>query len=128
MSIVYSPGKRRLVWLVGFRVEHYLSCAHVETDDDYDYRTTEILIAARRANCFDAVWRVLDEAAGRLEREFVVSEFLSALTRRGSESLTEVPVPEVRALTSVIDTLYAQRNDPATLRSLAEDLSSGVSS
>lgn len=121
-------GKRRLVGLVGFRVEHYLSCAHVETADDYDYRTTEILIAARRANCFDAVWRVLDEAAGRLEREFVVSEFLSALTRRGSESLTEVPVPEVRALTSVIDTLYAQRNDPATLRSLAEDLSSGFSS
>lgn len=109
-------GKRRLVGLVGFRVEHYLSCAGLDTASDYDTRTTEILIAARRVGYFDPVWDLLNEAAGRLELEFTVSEFLGVLRRTGSWSPTTVPSVYVRALTLAIDQLYACGYDLEALR------------
>jgi hypothetical protein len=109
-------GRRRLVGLVGFRVEHYLSCAGLDTASDYDTRTTEILIAARRVGYFDPVWDLLDEAARRLEREFTVSEFFGVLRRTGSWSPTTVPSVHVCALTLAIDQLYACGDDAEALR------------
>lgn len=119
-----ATGGRRLVGLVGFRVEHYLSCAGVETASDYDARTTEVLIAARRAGCFDLVWNLLDKAAGRLEREFVVSEFLKVVRRTGSWSTTTVPSAPVCDLMHAIDQLYACGDDAAALRARVAHLRS----
>lgn len=117
-------GGRRLVGLVGFRIEHYLSCAGVETASDYDARTTEVLIAARRADCFDTVWVLLDEAAGHLEREFAVSEFLTVVRRTGPWTPTMVPSASVRALMLAIDQLYACGDDATALRACAAGLRS----
>ena len=117
-------GGRRLVGLVGFRVEHYLSCGGVEAASDYDARTTEVLIAARRAGCFDTVWVLLDEAAGHLEREFVVSEFLTVVRRSGPWTPTTVPIAPVRALTLAIDQLYACGDNATALRACVARLRS----
>lgn len=108
--------RRRLPGLVGFRVEHYLSCAGVESAGDYDTRTTEVLIAARRAGCFDAVWRLVDDAVGCLERDFVVNDVLGILSRRGGVAPSPIPWTSVQQLTDLLDQLFAARTNENALR------------
>lgn len=105
-----TTGQPRHPGLVNFRVEHYLSCAGRSDADDYDRKTTEILIAGRRYGCFDdavhAIANVVDEA----ERQFVVAEVAELLAGNDTGPVT-APHAAIRALVDRIDALDTARQD-----------------
>ncbi|MFJ3713451.1 hypothetical protein [Streptomyces sp. NPDC090053] len=109
-------GLLRYPGLVNFRVEHYLSCAGRTDADDYDRKTTEILIAGRRHSCFDEAVQALAGAVDEAERQFVVAEVAELLA--GNDT-GPVPAPNaaIRALVDRIDVLDTARQDPGTFRS-----------
>ncbi|MBQ0828094.1 hypothetical protein [Streptomyces tagetis] len=111
-----ATGQPRYPGLVNFRVEHYLSCAGRTDADDYDRKTTEILIAGRRLGCFDAAVQAVADAADEAERQFVVAEAAELLA--GNDT-GPVPAPRaaIRALVDCIDVLDAARQDPDRFRS-----------
>ena len=108
-------GRWRYPGQLGFRVEHYLSCAGDPEADEYDRMTTEILIAGRRHGCFDAVVGALTTVLDAVEREFVVAEFDQLLSGRDSPVIAP-PKREIDALVTGIRRLYDARHDAAELR------------
>lgn len=114
-------GQPRYPGLVNFRVEHYLSCAGRIDADDYDRKTTEILIAGRRYGCFDDALQAVTQAVDEAERQFVVAEVAELLA--GNDT-GPVPAPHaaIRALVDRIDALDTARQDPDRFRAACEPL------
>src|SRR5215213_11211101 len=48
-----ATGRCRFPSHLNFKIEHYLSCADRRDASDFDRKTTEVLIAAKRHACFD---------------------------------------------------------------------------
>lgn len=109
-------GQPRYPGLVNFRVEHYLSCAGRTDADDYDRKTTEILIAGRRHGCFDDALGAVADAVDEAERQFVVAEVAGLLAGNDTGPVT-APHAAIRALVDRIDVLDTARQDPGTFRS-----------
>lgn len=96
----YYPGT------IGFKIEHYLSSIGDDTASDYDRKTTEVLLAARKQKVFDKIAQMLLRKAINLETKLVELEF-SALTKDGLPKLTSLPEKELRQLKKTLDVLYA---------------------
>lgn len=109
-------GQPRYPGLVNFRVEHYLSCAGRTDADDYDRKTTEILIAGRRHGCFDGAVRAVADVVDEAERQFVVAEVAELLAGNDTGPVT-APHAAIRALVDRIDVLDTARQDPDRFRS-----------
>lgn len=62
---------------IGFRLEHYLSCAGAADAHDYDRKATEVLLAAEAAGNFDEAALALDEATRGLETAAVLEDLIS---------------------------------------------------
>ncbi|KPI03002.1 hypothetical protein OK074_5152 [Actinobacteria bacterium OK074] len=116
-----ATGQPRYPGLVNFRVEHYLSCADRADADDYDRKTTEILIAGRRHGCFDEAVGAVADAVDEAERQFVVAEVAELLTGNDTGPVT-APHTAIRALVDRIDALDTARQDPDTFRSACTTL------
>lgn len=97
---------RRYPGHIGFKVEHYLSCADNTHASDYERKTTEILIAAKQHGCFDQVVRLLTQFTSSVEGAFLQAEFLNML-RGGFSGNVPYPIQEVQNLTSVINRIYS---------------------
>ncbi|MFG2961598.1 hypothetical protein ACGF5O_48800 [Streptomyces sp. NPDC048291] len=117
-------GKPRYPGLVNFRVEHYLSCAGRTDADDYDRKTTEILIAGRRHGCFDDALLAVTDVVDETERQFVVAEVAELLA--GNDT-GPVPAPHaaIRALVDRIDALDTARQDSDRFRAACTNLRKG---
>lgn len=118
---------RRYPGSVNFRVEHYLSCAGNREAGDYDRKTTEVLIHARRYGCFEEALRVVSFAADALERRFVITEFSDVLGGRLTDGTVHVPHQEVQELTTLLDVLYAAKNDSEEFRTVCAGLAGRAS-
>ncbi|MEU9281496.1 hypothetical protein [Streptomyces sp. NPDC048341] len=116
-----TTGQPRYPGLVNFRVEHYLSCAGRTDADDYDRKTTEILIAGRRHGCFDDALGAVTDAVDEAERQFVVAEVAELLAGNDTGPVT-APHAAIRALVDRIDVLDTARQDPDTFRSACTTL------
>ncbi|MEU2901039.1 hypothetical protein ACWC4E_32980 [Streptomyces sp. NPDC001273] len=116
-----ATGQPRYPGLVNFRVEHYLSCAGRTDADDYDRKTTEILIAGRRHGCFDDAVQAVTDAVDEAERQFVVAEVADLLAGNDTGPVT-APHAAIRALVDRIDVLDAARQDPDRFRSACTTL------
>ncbi len=114
-------GLPRYPGLVNFRVEHYLSCAGLTDADDYDRKTTEILVAGRRHGCFDDALAAVADAVDEVERQFVVAEVAELLAGNDTGPVT-APRAAIRALVDRIDVLDTARQDPGTFRSACTTL------
>ncbi|WP_119581989.1 hypothetical protein [Streptomyces europaeiscabiei] len=114
-------GQPRYPGLVNFRVEHYLSCAGRTDADDYDRKTTEILIAGRRYGCFDDAAQSVADAVDEAERQFVVAEVAELLAGNDTGPVT-APHAAIRALVDRIDVLDTARQDPDHFRSACTPL------
>jgi hypothetical protein len=114
-------GQLRYPGLVNFRVEHYLSCAGRTDADDYDRKTTEILIAGRWHHCFDDALQAVTDAVDETERQFVVAAVVELFA--GNDT-GPVPAPRaaIRALVDRIDALDTARQDPGRFRSACTPL------
>jgi hypothetical protein len=106
-----GSGRVRYPGQVNFRVEHYLSCAGRQDAGDKERRVTEVLIAARRHDCFDEAIEIIAHAVDAVEREFVVSEFRELLQGRLTGGLISPPEELISRLAAVIDTMYDARSD-----------------
>ncbi|MGW3498153.1 hypothetical protein [Streptomyces sp. NPDC001020] len=116
-----TTGQPRYPGLVNFRVEHYLSCAGRSDADDYDRKTTEILISGRRYGCFDDAVQALADAVDEAERQFVVAEVAELLAGNDTGPVT-APHAAIRALVDRIDVLDTARQDPGRFRSTCTTL------
>lgn len=96
---------------LNFKIEHYLSCGNYDDAGDYDRKTTEVLIAAKRHGCFDAVVDVLTRLTNWVEGAFVQAEFES-LIKAGRVSLVIPSEEAIGSLVRTIDTLYESRESP----------------
>ncbi|MDX3025793.1 protein kinase family protein [Streptomyces acidiscabies] len=116
-----TTGQPRYPGMVNFRVEHYLSCAGRTDADDYDRKTTEILIAGRRHGCFDDALQAVTDVVDEAERRFAVAEVAELLD--GNDT-GPVPAPHaaIRALVERIDALDTARHDPGCFRSACTTL------
>ncbi|MFJ3946324.1 hypothetical protein [Streptomyces griseoaurantiacus] len=105
-----TTGEPRYPGLIGFRVEHYLSCAGRPDADDYDRKTTEILIAGRQYGCFDDAVQAVADVVDEAERQFVVAEVAELLAGNDTGPVT-APHAAIRALVDRIDALDTARQD-----------------
>lgn len=99
---------RRFPGHLGFKVEHYLSCAGSLEAGEYDRKTTEVLIAAKQHTCFDEVVTLLTDLTNAVEGAFLDREF-QALLGGGFSGNVESPQHEVWELTETLDSLYQTR-------------------
>lgn len=117
-----STGRRRYPGQVAFRVEHYLSCAGEHRATHYDRATTEVLMAARRANHFEAAFGVLERGVDAVERAFVLAEVRGLLNGDHRDGTITPPWAEIHQLTALLDELYAARDESDRLRAVCEGL------
>jgi hypothetical protein len=117
-----ATGQRRFPGHLNFKIEHYLSCANYDDASDYDRQTTEILIAAKRHGCFDAIVDVLTQDTDDAEGEFIKAEFGGILD---SPSVSRVMPPKnaVDNLVHTINALNESRERADDFRSLCRCLS-----
>ncbi len=94
---------------INFKVEHYLSCANFSDASDYERKTTEILIFAKKQNYYDSVVELLTETTDAAEAAIVLSEFSNLLARQPDNYVP--PPAEIEFLVKTIDKLYQLRND-----------------
>ena len=97
--------ERRFPGHLGFKVEHYLSCAGYATAGDYDCKTTEILIFAKKQGCFYSVVTLLADVVIALESSFLKSEFV-AILQNGKAGNMVLPQKELRDITQILDMFY----------------------
>ncbi|MFD4789824.1 hypothetical protein ACFWN1_22750 [Streptomyces sp. NPDC058459] len=116
-----ATGQPRYPGLVNFRVEHYLSCAGRTDADDYDRKTTEILIAGRRLGCFDDAVQAVADAVDEAERQFVVAEVAELIAGNDTGPIPP-PHTAIHALVDRIDALDTARPDPGGFRSACTTL------
>lgn len=102
-------GGQRFPGRLGFKVEHYLSCAGEVDASDYDRKATEVLIASKRHDCFDGVVALLASLTSRLESAFLRAEFTGILNG-GFSGQVVPPREEIDQLVHVLDTLYESRD------------------
>lgn len=114
-------GKRRYPGRLGFKVEHYLSCAGDVDASDYDRKTTEVLIAAKHHGCFDEVVALLTSLTNKLESAFLKAEFTGIL-EGGFSGQVVPPREEVDQLVHVLDTLYGSRDNSRTYLEVVSSL------
>jgi len=90
--------------ILGFRVEHYLSLSDGIDSNDYDRKTSEVLLAALPSGvqAMLDVARELGASADRLEDAVMLAE-LDALLASGHSARMRYPKREARALTDAID-------------------------
>jgi hypothetical protein len=111
-------GERRFPGHLNFKVAHYLgSCADYNDAADYERKTTEILIAAKRNNCFDEAVLLLAEATDRLESVCVETEFTNIL-EGNLERNVPAPPSAAETLVHIIDSLYDVREKKIQFRDL----------
>lgn len=103
---------------IGFKVEHYLSCAGYSNAGDYDRKTTEILIAAKRQECFDNVVRLLLYLTNAIEIAFLKTEFMDIL-RGGFSGNIVPPHNEIANLINALDAFYQMREFKDAYRDLS---------
>ena len=89
---------------INFKVEHYLSCAGYD-GRGYERKVTEILIAAKKSDCFAPVVAVLNEVANRAEAAHLRAEFEDILQGRGFEPSVPSKL-DIDSLVDTIDSLY----------------------
>ncbi len=97
-------GERRFPGRLGFKVEHYLSCAGDVDASDYDRKTTEVLIAARRHGCFNEVVALLASLTSKLESAFLKAEFVGIM-EGGFSGQVVPPQEEIDQLVHTLDKL-----------------------
>lgn len=97
-------GERRFPGRLGFKVEHYLSCAGDVDADDYDRKTTEVLIAARQHGCFNEVVALLASLTNKLESAFLKAEF-TGIVEGGFSGQVVPPQEEIDQLIHTLDEL-----------------------
>ncbi|MFJ8159107.1 hypothetical protein [Streptomyces sp. NPDC094468] len=114
-------GQPRYPGLVNFRVEHYLSCTGRTDADDYDRKTTEILIVGRRHGCFDDALQAVTGAVDEAERQFAVAEVAELLAGNDTGPVP-APHPAIRTLMDRIDLLDTARQDPDRFTSACTNL------
>ncbi|HPH98011.1 MAG TPA: hypothetical protein PK613_19170 [Anaerolineaceae bacterium] len=102
---------------IGFKVEHYLSCAGYANAGDYDRKTTEILIAAKIHGCFEKVVRLLLFLANSVEIAYIKREFLDILSGGFSGNLAP-PKQEIGNLINALDVFYQTRESGEAYRDL----------
>lgn len=107
----YDPHTqvRRFPGHLGFKVEHYLSCAGSTDASDYDRKTTEVLIAAKQQGCFDDIVTLLDNMTTALESAYLKTEFMHILQGGFSGAITP-PSQEINALKQILDVFYQTRH------------------
>lgn len=111
-------GERRFPGHLNFKVEHYLSCAGYQNAGDYERKTTEILIAAKRYDCYNTIVALLTEAADIVESAFLKTEFDYILDNKSTEWIIP-PKQPIRMLTHTIDSFYRSRKDKKTFQNLS---------
>jgi hypothetical protein len=116
---------RRFPGHLGFKVEHYLSCAGDAAASDYDRKTTEVLIAAKRQDCFDAVVMLLAEATNALESAFLKAEFIN-ISQGGFSGNVTPPQREIENLTQILDVFYQRRERNDAYQRLIAQWQSGA--
>jgi len=110
-----SAGRIRFPSDLNFKVEHYLSCSDYEAPSDYDRKTTEILIAAKRHDCFDTLVMLLSRATARVENAFLKAEFEGILNNERGYNLIP-PRRSVEALVRILDVLDRSRESATGFR------------
>lgn len=114
---------------IGFKVEHYLSCAGYANAGDYDRKTTEILIAAMIHGCFEDVVRLFLFLANRVEIAYIKREFFDILGGGFSGNLAP-PKQEIDDLIDALDVFYQTRESGEVYRVLCarwlSDLQKGL--
>jgi len=109
--------QRRFPGHLNFKLEHYLSCANYDDASDYDRKTTEILIAAKRHGCFDAIVDVLTQVIDWVEGDFIKAEF-EGLLDNPSRARVLTPRHAVDTLVHTVNALYESRARADDFRSL----------
>lgn len=104
VPVANLAGTGKFPGQLNFKVEHYLSCAGFEDAADYERKTTEILIAAKKNSCYERVVNILKKAVDLLERGFVEAEFTNVLT--GQLSDYDPPSDTAPILANLLDRLY----------------------
>lgn len=105
-----SPtGQRLFPGHIGFKVEHYLSCAGNNNASDYDRKNTEVLLAAKRYGCFHQVVSLLFSKINLLEEHLLYLEFMSILDK-GFPDYSSTSPWEIRELIKTLDEFYERRN------------------
>lgn len=99
---------RRFPGHLGFKVEHYLSCAGGLDASEYDRKTTEVLIAAKQQKCFDQVVALLADVTNALESSFLEAEFRTILQGGFSGNIVP-PQQEIENLMMILDLFYEMR-------------------
>lgn len=97
-------GERRFPGRLGFKVEHYLSCAGDVDAGDYDRKTTEVLIAARQHGCFNEMVALLASLTNKLESAFLMAEF-TGIMEGGFSGQVVPPQEEIDQLVHMLDKL-----------------------
>ncbi|MGB9706705.1 MAG: hypothetical protein ACPLXP_01330, partial [Microgenomates group bacterium] len=105
-----SPtGQRLFPGHIGFKVEHYLSCVGNKNASDYDRKTTEVLLAAKRYGCFHQMVKLLFSKVNLLEERLLYLEFVSILDK-GFPDYSLILPWETQALIDTLDEFYKYRN------------------
>ncbi len=116
---------RRFPGHLGFKVEHYLSCAGYAEASDYDRKTTEVLIAAKQQGCFDDVVDLLADATNMLESAFLKAEFVGML-QGGFSGNVMPPQQEIENLTQILEVFYQVRQHRGAYQRLVAQWQAGV--
>lgn len=109
--------ERRFPGHLGFKVEHYLSCAENSEAGDYDRKTTEVLITAKQQKCFDEVVAQLAGLTDAVEQGYLRTEFADLL-QGGFSGNVIPPRQEINNLTKILDMLYETRDNVSAFQSL----------
>lgn len=101
--------KQRYPSHLKFKVEHYLSCAGYDNARDYERKTTEVLIAAKRYNFFDDIVTHLTKITDKIEGAFLKAEFENLLNGN-SKGYIISPIDAIISLIHTINELYESRH------------------
>ena len=114
---IFYPG------VIGFKVEHYLSCAGDAYADDYERKLTEVLIASKDLGYLKLLVPKLINKTENIENVLVRLEFQEILSKSSFQKSLKNEC-ELKSLKKMIDKLFEERLNRANiekfLNSIAE--------
>lgn len=116
-----TTGERYFPAHLNHKIENYLRGTNYRDFADHDRKTTEVLIAARRHDCFHAAVRVLTQATSRVEDALLEEEF-DGLLQHTPAQLKPRTRHVTDALVQTIAMLFQARERAEDLARLCEQL------
>ena len=104
-----TTNKYKFPGLLGFKIEHYLSCLGYLDAKKYEDKLTEILIFSMNYNCRAKIVNFIEKLVNKLEGSFLETEFYNIMNGREITINSEYSYHIAKNLMEIINTFHMAR-------------------